>query len=111
MRSQFVLDDGTEALLNELSAARGGNRSFVVREAIHLYANLEDWLDTVEADPGLQRMMAGSLADIESGSVMSSRQLSQLRTHPNKRVLRGVPNRALLKQEKVGRAAKARNLR
>jgi predicted transcriptional regulator len=60
MRSQFVLDDQTEALLNELSAARGGNRSFVVREAIHLYANLEDWLDTVEADPGLQRIMAGS---------------------------------------------------
>jgi predicted transcriptional regulator len=110
MRSQFVLDDGTEALLNELSAARGGNRSFVVREAIHLYANLEDWLDTVEADPGLQRMMAGSLADIESGSVMSSRQLLQLRTHPNKRVLGGAHNRSR-KQKKVGRVTKARNRR
>ena len=111
MRSQFVLDDQTEALLNELSAARGGNRSFVVREAIHLYANLEDWLDTIEADPGLQRMMAGSLADIEAGSVMSSRQLLQLRTHPNKRQLGGGPSRALHKREKVGRAAEARGRR
>ena len=100
MRSQFVLDDQTEQLLNELASARAGNRSFVVREAIHLYANLEDWLDTVEADPGLQRMMAGSLADIDSGSVMNSRQLLQLRTRHTSR-----------KQKKVGRAAKARNRR
>ena len=100
MRSQFVLDDQTEQLLNELASARAGNRSFVVREAIHLYANLEDWLDTVEADPGLQRMMAGSLADIDSGSVMSSRQLLQLRTRHTS-----------CKQKKVGRPAKVRNRR
>src|SRR5271157_2567353 len=84
MRSQFVLDDQTEQLLNELAAARAGNRSFVVREAIHLYANLEEWLDTVEADPGLQGMIAGTAGDIEAGRVMNSRQLQQ-RRNPSKR--------------------------
>jgi predicted transcriptional regulator len=84
MRSQFVLDDETEALLNELSAARAGNRSFVVREAIHLYANLEEWLDTLEADPGLQRMVASSAEDIEAGRVMNSRQLQQRRNQAPK---------------------------
>ena len=108
MRSQFVLDDETEALLNELAAARAGNRSFVVREAIHLYANLEDWLNTVEADPGLQRMMSRSLADIESGNVMSSRELLQRRSHPSKGGLGAAPNRTSRKQKKVGRGDPAR---
>jgi len=94
MRSQFVLDEETEALLSELSASRAGNRSFVVREAIRLYAVLENWLDTIEADPGLQQMMANSLADIEAGRVMSSRKLLQLRAQPNKRGLGGAPNSA-----------------
>jgi len=92
MRSQFVLDEETEALLSELSASRAGNRSFVVREAIRLYASLENWLDTIEADPGLQQMMANSLADIEAGRVMSSRELLQLRAQPSKRGLGGAPN-------------------
>ena len=84
MRSQFVLDDETEALLNELASARAGNRSFVVREAIHLYANLEDWLDTIEANPGLQEMMASSLADLETGRMISSRELLQLQARKNR---------------------------
>jgi predicted transcriptional regulator len=84
MRSQFVLDDKTEQLLSELAATRAGNRSFVVREAIHLYANLEEWLDTVEAQPGLQRMMEASAADIEAGRVLSSHQLRQRRNQTEK---------------------------
>ena len=84
MRSQFVLDDQTEQLLNDLAATRAGNRSFVVREAIHLYANLEGWLDTVEAQPGLGRMMDASAADIEAGRVMTSRQLRQRRNQTEK---------------------------
>jgi len=106
-----VLDDETEALLNELSAARAGNRSFVVREAIHLYASLEDWLDTIEADPGLQRMMAGSLADIQADRVMSTRQLVQLRARSVKRGAGGATSRTSLKQEKVGRLSRARKRR
>lgn len=84
MRSQFVLDDKTEQLLSELAATRAGNRSFVVREAIHLYANLEGLLDTIEAQPGLQRMMEASAADIEAGHVMNSRQLRQHRSQKEK---------------------------
>lgn len=84
MRSQFVLDDKTEQLLSELAATRAGNRSFVVREAIHLYAHLEGLLDTIEAQPGLQRMMETSAADIEAGRVMNSRQLRQRRNQTEK---------------------------
>jgi predicted transcriptional regulator len=108
MRSQFVLDDRTEQLLNELASARAGNRSFVVREAIHLYASVEGWLDTVEADPGLQQMMADSLADIESGNVMSSRQLLELRTHSSRRILGGASDHTSRKQKKVGRGVRVR---
>src|SRR5208283_3662701 len=88
MRSQFVLDDQTEQLLNELASARAGNRSFVVREAIHLYANLEEWLDAVEADPGLQRMIERSAEDIEAGRVTNTRQLRR-RRNPPKQTKRG----------------------
>src|SRR5271157_472650 len=88
MRSQFVLDEQTERLLNELASARAGNRSFVVREAIHLYANLEEWLDTVEADPGLQRMIGRSAEDIEAGRGLSSRQRKQRRNQGKARVRR-----------------------
>lgn len=87
MRSQFVLDDKTEELLNELASGRAGNRSFVVREAIHLYANLEAWLDQVEADPGLQRMIAGSKEDVETGRVISTRQLQQRRNQAKQKKL------------------------
>lgn len=75
MRSQFVLDEKTDQLLDELAGPRAGNRSFVVREAIRLYANMEALLEKVEATPGLQRMMARSAADIEAGRVYSGRQL------------------------------------
>jgi predicted transcriptional regulator len=70
MRHQFVLDKRTNKLLEELAAYRAGNRSLVVREAIQLYADVEDRLDRVEADPGFQEMMAKSDADIRAGRVI-----------------------------------------
>jgi predicted transcriptional regulator len=70
MRHQFVLDKRTNKLLEELAAHRAGNRSLVVREAIQLYADVEDRLDRVEADPGFQEMMAKSDADIRAGRVI-----------------------------------------
>jgi len=115
MRSQFVLDDKTEELLNELAAGRAGNRSFVVREAIQLYANLENWLDTVETDPGLQQMMAGSQADIEAGRVVNTKQLMRHRTHPGKislgRAPSGLPGRRAAQPTKVTRGVRARKVR
>lgn len=69
MRCQFVLDDGTNRMLEELASARAGNRSHVVREAIRLYASIESALDEVEADLGFQRMMERSAADIRAGRV------------------------------------------
>lgn len=67
MRRQFVLDKRTNKLLEELASYRAGNRSMVVREAIQLYADMEDHLDKIEADPRFQEMMAKSEADIRAG--------------------------------------------
>ncbi len=71
MRRQFVLDPRTNRLLEELAEARAGNRSFVVREAIRLYAATEATLDEVEATAGFQNMMSRSAADIRAGRVHS----------------------------------------
>jgi predicted transcriptional regulator len=70
MRHQFVLDKRTNKLLEELASYRDGNRSVIVREAIQLYADMEDCLDKIEADPAFQKMMAKSDADIKAGRVI-----------------------------------------
>ncbi len=69
MRRQFVLDERTNRLLNQLAADRAGNLSHVVREAIQLYADLEARLDEIETDPAFQRMTAESAADIRAGRI------------------------------------------
>jgi len=71
MRRQFVLDEKTDRLLEELAAARAGNRSFVVREALQLYASIESRLDEIESDPGFRRMMDRSAADFRAGRTIS----------------------------------------
>lgn len=78
MRRQFVLDERSEQLLDRMAASRAGNRSFVVREAIALYASLEDRLAEVEAEPGFQRLMRQTAADIESGRVLTHTQVKKL---------------------------------
>ena len=70
MRHQFVLDERTNKLLEELASYRDGNRSVIVREAIQLYADMEDRRDKIEADPAFQKMMAKSDADIKAGRVI-----------------------------------------
>ena len=69
MRHQFVLDKRTNKLLEELASYRDGNRSVIVREAIQLYADMEDRLDKIEADPVFQKMMADSDKAIREGRV------------------------------------------
>lgn len=78
MRRQFVLDQRSERLLDRLAASRAGNRSFVVREAIALYAGLEDRLAEIEAMPGFRRLMRQTAADIEAGRVQTHAQLKKL---------------------------------
>jgi predicted transcriptional regulator len=70
MRRQFVLDKQTNKLLEELASYRAGNRSLVVREAIQYYADLENDLDKIEADPKFQEMIAQSDADIRAGRIV-----------------------------------------
>ena len=69
MRHQFVLDKRTNKLLEELASYRDGNRSVIVREAIQLYADVEERLDKIEADPAFQKMMAESDKAIREGRV------------------------------------------
>ena len=78
MRRQFVLDDRSEKLLDQLAKSRAGNRSFVIREAIALYASLEDRLAEIEALPGFQRQMRQTSADIETGRVLTHAQAKKL---------------------------------
>ena len=70
-RRQFVLDDHTNQLLEELASDRTGNLSFVVREAIQVYAQMESRLDDIESIPDFQRMMERSAADIRAGRIVS----------------------------------------
>jgi len=78
MRHQFVLDKKTNKLLNELASDRAGNRSLVVREAIQRYADMEDQLDRIEADPAFQKMIAQSEADIRAGRVTPHREVKKM---------------------------------
>ena len=78
MRRQFVLDAHSEQLLDRLAASRAGNRSFVVREAIALYASLEERLAEIESQPGFRRLMRQTAADIEAGRVLTHAQVKKL---------------------------------
>jgi predicted transcriptional regulator len=78
MRRQFVLDKRTNQLLEDLASYRAGNRSMVVREAIRLYADMEDRLDKVEADPTFQKMMAKADADILAGRVIPHSEVAKM---------------------------------
>jgi predicted transcriptional regulator len=71
MRRQFVLDEKTDRLLEELASSRAGNRSFVVREALQLYASIESRLDEIESEPKFRRMMDRSAADFRAGRTIS----------------------------------------
>jgi len=75
MRRQFVLDEKTDRLLEELAASRAGNRSFVVREALQLFASIESKLGEVESDPGFISMMERSAADFREGKTISHKEV------------------------------------
>ncbi|HEV1995201.1 MAG TPA: hypothetical protein VGR03_12805 [Candidatus Acidoferrum sp.] len=77
MRCQFVLDKQTHNMLNGLAEARAGNRSFVVREAIRLYAAYESRLDEIEKEPGFLRMMERTQADIRAGRTFTQAEVKK----------------------------------
>jgi predicted transcriptional regulator len=78
MRHQFVLDKKTNKLLNELASYRAGNRSLVVREAIQRYADIEEHLDRIEADPAFQKMIAQSEKAIREGRVTPHSEVKRM---------------------------------
>lgn len=71
MKCQVVLDEESKVLLDELARPRGNNRSFVVREALRVYAAMEAYLDELERTPAFRRMMESSAADIRAGRLHS----------------------------------------
>lgn len=76
MRKQFVLDKRTNELLEELASCGGGNRrSLIMREAIQVYADMEDHLDKIETNPALQEMMRKSEEAIRKRQVTSHQQV------------------------------------
>jgi predicted transcriptional regulator len=83
MRKQFVLDKRTDQLIEELASYRAGNRSLVVREAVQVYADIEEHLDEIEADPAFQQMMAESEADIQAGRVIPHDKVLKLTRSKN----------------------------
>lgn len=69
----LTLDNQTVGRLNRLARPRGGNKSFVVREAIRIMSEneaLEEYLTEVEAQPEFQASMARALRDIKEGKVI-----------------------------------------
>lgn len=71
MKCQVVLDEESKALLEELARPRGNNRSFVVREALRVYAAMETYLEELEQDPAFRKMMESSAEDIRAGRLHS----------------------------------------
>ncbi len=78
MRKQFVLDKRTNRLLEELASYRGGNRSQVIREAIQAFADMEERIDKIEADPAFQTMMRASERAIREGRVTSHEKVIRM---------------------------------
>jgi predicted transcriptional regulator len=78
VRRQFVLDKHTDQLIEELASYRAGNRSLVIREAVQVYADIEERLDELEARAGFQQMMAKSDADIEAGRVIPHEEVLKM---------------------------------
>jgi predicted transcriptional regulator len=85
MRRQFVLDKDTNKLLDELASYRAGNRSLVIREAIRIYADMEDRLDEIEAEPGFQKMMSASDRAVREGRVTSHEKVKRMAAARNKK--------------------------
>jgi len=71
MKCQVVLDEDSHVLLQELARPRGNNRSFVVREALRVYAAMEAHLDELEREPSFRKMMKSSAEDILAGRLHS----------------------------------------
>jgi predicted transcriptional regulator len=78
IKTQVVLDEETRTLLEELARPRGGNRSFVVREALRVYAAVEEELDALERTPAFQRMMESSERDVREGRLRPHRDASAI---------------------------------
>ena len=77
MRRQFVLDKKSNQLLDNLAETRAGNRSLVVREAIGLYAAMEESLEEIEANPKFVKMMETTAADIRAGRVYTQEEVER----------------------------------
>ena len=78
MKCQVILDEQSKALLEELARPRGNNRSFVVREALRVYAAMETYLDELEQDPAFRKMTESSAEDIRAGRLHSHAEAERI---------------------------------
>ena len=78
IKTQVVLDEDTRTLLDELARPRGGNRSYVVRQAIRVYAAMEGELEAIERTPAFRRMLESSGADLAAGRLRPHREAEKI---------------------------------
>lgn len=75
---QITMDDETARVLDALAAPRAGNKSFVVREAVHRMAEqegFEQYLDWLETQPKVRASLERALADEHAGRTVSHDQV------------------------------------
>jgi predicted transcriptional regulator len=71
---QVTIDDKTARLLQALAAPRDGNKSAVVREAVHRMAEqegFEQYLDWLERQPEVRASLERALADEHAGRTVA----------------------------------------
>jgi predicted transcriptional regulator len=69
MKQQVVLDAGTAALLDSHARSSGNDRSAVLREALRVYAVMENRLDALERGVTFHASMESALDDVAAGRV------------------------------------------
>ena len=77
LRKQFVLDPYTERVLRKLAGRIPGNRSAVVRAAIHHYADIEKGLEGIEENPAFIKMMEESDRAEKEGRYITHEELKR----------------------------------
>ncbi len=71
---QVTIDEETARLLQALAASRAGNKSSVVREAVHRMAEqegFEQYLDWLEQRPEVRASLEQALADEREGRTVA----------------------------------------
>lgn len=85
---QVTIDEKTARLLQALAAPRAGNKSFVVREAVHRMAEqegFEQYLDWLERQPEVRASLEQALVDEREGRTVAHERVVRRFRKPRQR--------------------------